>query len=214
VWNWDAVLAGTKRGYFALSLRAGGGVAAEVCPLPGDSPAPPRLAALPASAEAMLLADAVGIVVSMAGAPRGNPLAFGAPPAALAQTPPYVLALPPDRRALEVWDRGSAARVQSLPLPAAPAAGSGEALPPAALADDGAGGAAALASGRALLLLLPVPLEEQARELLAAKQADAALALADAVMAASAPPGAIPQPKPPPWLDTLHAECVFLSNLA
>ena len=214
MWNWDALLAGTKRGYFALSLRGGGGAAAEVCPLPGDSPAPPRLAALPASAEALLLADAVGIVVSMAGAPRGNPLAFGAPPAALAQTPPYVLALAPDRRTLEVWDRGAAARVQSLALPAAAAAtaaaggASSEAPPPAALCDDGAGGAAALAAGRVLLLLLPTPLEEQARELLASKHADAALALADAVVAAAAPPGAMPPPPPPPWLDTLHAECV------
>jgi hypothetical protein len=227
VWHFDALLAGTRRGYFSLSLRSGSSTRAEeVCPLSGDASAsPPRLAALPPSGEALLLADAVGIVVSMAGAPRGNPLPFGAPPAALAHTPPYVLALTPDRRALDVWERASGARVQSLALPPPPpggASGGGllsgvtsgnhggdAAASAAAAADDGAGRAVALARGRSLLLLLPAPLEEQARELLRARHADAALSLADAAVAAATPPGGAPPP-PPPWLDTLRAEIGFL----
>ncbi len=205
VWHWDALLAGTRRGYFALSLRAPpGAAAAEVCPLPGDASAPPRLAPLPPAAEALLLADAVGIAVSLAGAPRGNPLAFGSPPLALAHTHPYVLALASDRRSLEVWDRAAAARVQRLQLGSAPGADAPGGVP--SLADDGAcgggGSAAAAALGRALLLLRAPPLEAQARELLRGRAADAALALADAAAAAAQPPGT-----PPPWLDTLHAEC-------
>jgi hypothetical protein len=224
VWHFDALLAGTRRGYFSLSLRAGApGRADEVCPLSGDvSASPPRLAALPPSGEALLLADAVGIVVSMAGAPRGNPLPFGAPPAALAHTPPYVLALTPDRRALDVWERASGARVQSLGLPPpGPNSGSGgggggllggvvngdSGGGGAAATDDGAGRAVALARGRSLLLLLPTPLEEQARELLRGRHPDAATSLAEAAVAAATPPGG-PAPPPPAWLDTLRAECV------
>jgi len=214
VWHWDGLLAGTRRGYWSLSLRGGaaGAAAAEVCPLSPDSAAP-QLLALPSSAEALLLADAVGIIVSLKGVPRGNPLAFGAPPCALAHTPPYVLALPPDRKAVEVWDRASAQRVQQLPLPTPAGGASGPSSAvgsqPSCAADDGAGTASVFAVGRAVTLLLPVALEAQARELVRSRQPEGALALAAALEGATHAAGE-PPPPPPQWLDTVHAEVGFL----
>ena len=226
-WYWDGLLAGTRRGYFSVSLRsaASGGAPTEVCPLPPDATTPPALAALPPSGEAVLLADAVGIVVSMAGVPRGNPVAFGTPPVGMAHTPPYVLSLSHDRRTLDVWDRSGGARVQQLSMPFTPGGpATGGSLGPASLliprpegapqqqaacADDGAGGVIAVGAGRTLCVVLPVPLEAQVKELFRTKQHDACLSLVAAWQAANTPPDGAMLP-PPAWMDALHAELGFL----
>jgi hypothetical protein len=226
VWYWDGLLAGTRRGYFSVSLRAAasGGAPTEVCPLPPDAATPPTLAALPPSGEAVLLADAVGIVVSMAGVPRGNPVAFGTPPLGMAHTPPYVLSLSNDRRTLDVWDRSGGARVQQLNMPFTPSVPATGGLGPASLliprpegvpqqqaacADDGAGGVVAVGAGRTLCVVLPVPLEAQVKELFRGKHHDACLPLVAAWQAANTlPDGAMPQA--PAWMHALHAELGFL----
>jgi hypothetical protein len=75
----------------------------------------PCLKPLPRSAEVLLLLESLGVVTSMRGQPSGSSIAFSSAPLQLAQSSPYILAAMSDG-AVEVYDRASAACVQSLPL--------------------------------------------------------------------------------------------------
>jgi hypothetical protein len=136
-WHGAQLVVGTKRHYCALTAASGaasgssthtelqeifplgtGGPSSAVDPLGmgmrNANPAP-CLKPLPRSAEVLLLLDSLGVVTSMRGQPSGSSIAFSSAPLQLAQSSPYILAAMSDG-AVEVYDRASAACVQSLPL--------------------------------------------------------------------------------------------------
>eukprot|EP00873_Tetraselmis_striata_P035276 jgi/Tetstr1/455540/TSEL_042362.t1 len=195
-WCGGAMVAATHFRYVAFSLRDGALTPLFDLPaVPGGVPRPPTFAAFPASGTAMLLMERVGMVVDESGAPTGGTLLLTGEPLAFAQCGIYVLALTAE--GVTVYDQTSSAAVQSLPCKLQEPG-----LAPWACAASSAGGACVVvATHRRVLVLRPIGLEDQARELLRLGQFEAA----DALAGCCGPGGG-----PAPWRDVLLAEAALL----
>ncbi|KAK9839815.1 hypothetical protein WJX81_003522 [Elliptochloris bilobata] len=191
-WLGGRLVVATSLRYMLLDPASGAYV--QLFALPEEAPPPTLVQAIPGADLAVLLMDQAGIVVDAQGRPATSALTFPDTPLALAAAGIYVLAACAD--AVHVYDRTAAAWVQTLPY-----LGNARAAPGQQLASaQGARGACVLIAGfRRVWLYRPVALEEQARELLRARQYSAALALADVGAAAG---GA--------WAPIAFAEGAFL----
>jgi hypothetical protein len=204
-WCGDALCLGFRREYVMLNIASG--AMSEVFPT-GRAGAPSALPLPPG--ELLLTRDAVGVFVGRDGkATRRGGLPWSEPPLALAHAPPFALALLPRGLELRSAARGggggggvagggsaapspagsSAAAPPAAPLAAQHAAAAVQAvpLPPGAHALVAApGGWFAAVCRDALVVLRPVPLSAQVRELAARGALDAALSLCDALDDAAA----------------------------
>jgi len=195
VWNGAHMVVGSNRNYSHLTYPLSSPRPSEICSFPEDPhKGAPYLASLPRSAEAVLVLDTLGVITDMQGQPTGSSIPFSSRPLSLAQSSPYILAAMADG-SVEVYDRGSARLVQRLPLQMLPAT-------ELHLADDLAGQCVVAAVQSRLVCLLPVPLEEQVRELLRAKQLDEAAALVESAVKFNGCPVS--------WIETVRVEAAYL----
>ncbi|BDA48080.1 Transforming growth factor-beta receptor-associated protein [Coccomyxa sp. Obi] len=159
-----------------------------------EAPPPTMVQAVPSVNQAVLLMDQVGIVTDEAGQPAQSALTFPSTPAALAASEIYVLAACAD--GVHVYDRTTAAWVQSLPYPGGLRTAPGQQL---YTAHNPSGSVVLVAGYRRVWLLKPVALEDQARELLRACNYDQALCLAELCASEGAA-----------WAEVAFAEAAFM----
>ncbi|KAK9806735.1 hypothetical protein WJX72_000925 [[Myrmecia] bisecta] len=162
--------------------------------LPEDAPSPTLVVPIPSATLSLLLMDQVGIVIDASGHPTHSALTFPSAPTALAVAGLYVLAA--CEEGVHIYERSTASWVQSLPYPDGLRPAPGQQL----LTAHNLKGTCVLVAGfRKIWMYKPIALDEQAREMLRARNFDQALQLANICAADGAP-----------WAETAFAEAAFL----
>ncbi|KAK9804448.1 hypothetical protein WJX73_002374 [Symbiochloris irregularis] len=178
----------------AMLLQLPAGTYTQIFALPSDSPSALLVQAIPDANQALLLVDQAGVFVNALGQPTGTALTFPTAPGAIMAAGEHVLAACSD--AMHIYNRATAAHVQSLPWLEGTQPNPGQRL---LAASDPSGSCICLAGLRKVWLYMPVALEEQVQQVLQAGNLEQALALASAGAANDAP-----------WAETAFAETAFL----
>eukprot|EP00884_Botryococcus_braunii_P004337 jgi/Botrbrau1/13904/Bobra.0017s0011.1 len=166
----------------------------ELLALPEEAPSPTAVLPIPSAAAALLLVEQAGIVVDKHGSPTGTALTLPPGVPGLASSGLYVLAACAD--GVHIFDRTSSAWVQSLGYPGGLRAAPGQQL----LVSQNVKGSCVLVAGyRKVWMYRPVALDEQAKELLRARNYAQAVHLADTCSGEGAP-----------WADSAFAQAAFL----
>ncbi|KAL3142970.1 hypothetical protein ABBQ38_003253 [Trebouxia sp. C0009 RCD-2024] len=177
-----------------LLLQPAQGTTSQLFALAEEAPSPTLVQSIPSANLAVLLMDEVGVVINDTGQPAQSALTFPSTPIALAASGLYILAACTD--GVHIYDRTSSAWVQSLPYPSGIVPSPGQSITTA----YNTKGSCVLFSGLyKVMLLRPIALDEQAKDLLRAGQYEQALNLAGICAADGAP-----------WAETAFAQTALL----